>query len=77
MHLRQRRVQPAVSLEAFGVQFIAANARDLTFVHAGVLARNRRTLRRAVAGATMLVGDRGEACSVASALLDELAALAR
>jgi hypothetical protein len=36
-----------------------------------------RTLSRAVAGATMLGGDRGEAGPVASALLDELAALAR
>jgi hypothetical protein len=36
-----------------------------------------RTLRRAVAGATVLQSDRGEAGPVASALLDELAALAR
>ena len=36
-----------------------------------------RTLGRAIAGATILEGDRGEAGPVASALLDELAALAR
>ncbi len=36
-----------------------------------------RTLRRAMAGATVLEGDRGEAGPVASALLDELPALAR
>jgi len=36
-----------------------------------------RTLGRAVAGATTLEGDRGEAAPVASALLDELAALSR
>jgi hypothetical protein len=35
------------------------------------------TLRRAVAGATTLAGDRGEAGPVASALFDELAAPAR
>ena len=36
-----------------------------------------RTLRRAVAGATVLEGERGEAGPVASALLDELTGLAR
>ena len=36
-----------------------------------------RTLGRAIAGATIVEGDRGEAGPVASALLDELAALAR
>jgi hypothetical protein len=36
-----------------------------------------RTVRRAVTGATVLEGERGEADPVASALLDELAALAR
>ena len=36
-----------------------------------------RTLGRAIAGATILEGDRGEAGPVASAMLDELAALAR
>ena len=36
-----------------------------------------RTLRRAIAGATVLEGDRGEARSVATALLDELATAVR
>lgn len=40
-------------------------------------AESLRALTRAVAGATVLKSDRGEARTVASAMLDELAALAR
>ncbi len=40
-------------------------------------AQSLRTVRRAVTGATVLEGDRGEAGPVATALLDELTALAR
>ena len=43
----------------------------------GIVQQSLRALRRAAADATVLEGDRGEAGPVASALLDELAALAR
>jgi len=63
---KPRRVSRGQALVALMAHTIPALARP---------EESMRTLRRAISGATVLEGDRGEAAPVAAALLDELATL--